>query len=278
VASLPFASRPAGAVTSLFPPTTPATVSLSAQGVNYRHVAVYFHHKFDHEFEDSPPPVLSFVVCSLPRSGSSLLCDVLASTELAGAPSEYFDADQMAEFGRAWGVTTFEQYLTALVAKKTSPNGVFGVKAHYHQLFDAFPGGDLGEAFPNVHHVYITRADRVRQAVSFAIATQTEKWSSLQEANGAQAVYSAAEIDSFVEWIEREEAAWERYLAKSGAPVCRIVYEDLVAGLEGAVLEVMRFLGIELPAGFEVPAPTLARQAGALNDDWVARYRARERA
>ena len=237
---------------------------------------MYFHHKFDHEFEGSPPPSTSFLVCSLPRSGSSLLCDVLASTELAGAPSEYFDANQMAEFRHTWGATTFEQYLAALVAKKTSPNGVFGVKAHYHQLFDAFPGGDPGGAFPNLHHVYITRADRVRQAVSFAIATQTEKWSSLQAGNGTRAAYSATEIDAFIEWIEREEAAWERYLAGSSAPVCRVVYEDLVADVGGTALEVMRFLGIEVPRAYEVPAPTLARQAGGLNEDWVARYRTRE--
>jgi trehalose 2-sulfotransferase len=237
---------------------------------------VYFHHKFDHEFEGSPPPALSFVVCSLPRSGSSLLCDVLASTELAGAPSEYFDANQMDEFRRTWGVTTFEQYVEALIAKKTSPNGVFGVKAHYHQLLDSFPGGDLSELFPNVHHVYITRADHVRQAVSFARATQTERWSSLQDAATTQAVYSAAEIASLIEWIEREEVAWERYLAESRAPVLRVVYEDLVADIDGTVVEVMRFLEIELPPGFVVPAPTLDRQADRLTEDWVARYRAEE--
>lgn len=102
----------------------------------------------------------------------------------------------------------------------------------------------------------------MRQAVSFARATQ--------------AVYSAAEIASLIEWIEREEVAWERYLAESPAPVLQVVYEDLDADIEATVVEVMRFLEIDLPTGFTVPGPTLDRQADHLTEEWVARYRAEE--
>jgi Stf0 sulphotransferase len=67
------------------------------------------HHKFDHVFEGAPPPTVSLVICSLPRSGSSLLCDLLANTELAGAPMEFFDRDAIDAFRRIWGVETFEE-------------------------------------------------------------------------------------------------------------------------------------------------------------------------
>ena len=69
---------------------------------------MYSHHKFGHEWQGSPAPHVSYMVCALPRSGSSLLCDVLARTELAGAPTEYFDLEQMRAFAREWRVSGTE--------------------------------------------------------------------------------------------------------------------------------------------------------------------------
>jgi len=240
---------------------------------------MYFHHKFDHVFEGSPEPRLSFIVCALPRSGSSLLCELLAATELAGAPSEVFDHNQMQEYRRVWSADTFEQYLDALMAKKTSPNGVFGIKAHYHQLVEAFGDrevtrvspADLGDVFPGLHLVYIRRADHVAQAVSFARATQTEQWTSAHDA-ATTPVYDREQISSLLEWIEREEIAWERFFDESASPLLRVVYEDFAEAIEETTMEVLRFLGIDLPPGFEAPAPTLGRQADDLNGEWAARY------
>ena len=40
----------------------------------------------------SAPP-LSYLICALPRSGSSVVCDALGTTELAGRPREYFQPE-----------------------------------------------------------------------------------------------------------------------------------------------------------------------------------------
>jgi LPS sulfotransferase NodH len=241
---------------------------------------VYFHHKFDHVFEGSPQPHLSFIVCALPRSGSSLLCELLAATELAGAPSEVFDRNQMQEYRRVWSAATLDEYLNALTAKKTSPNGVFGIKAHYHQLVETFGDteltrvspDDLGDGFPDLRLVYISRADHVRQAVSFARATQTEQWTSAHDAAITPPVYDREQISSLLDWIEREEIAWETFFDESDAPLFRVVYEDFVEAIEETTMDVLRFLEIDLPPGFETPAPTLDRQADELNGEWAARY------
>ena len=84
-------------------PTGVETTSIRS----YR-ATVYSHHKIDHEFKGSPPPFLSFVVCSIPRSGSSLLCELLTNTGLAGAPTEFFDPLQMKLFQQAWGCPTLD--------------------------------------------------------------------------------------------------------------------------------------------------------------------------
>jgi LPS sulfotransferase NodH len=233
---------------------------------------VYSHHKFGHEFENAPPPHVSYIVCSLPRSGSSLLCDVLAGTELAGAPTEYFDRNQLEAFEREWGVAGIDEYLEALRAKKTSPNGVFGLKAHFHQLRDFLGEHDLDAELPGLRLLYIRRRDRVRQAVSWARAIQTGQWASDHPCGTATPRYDTAEIRVLVERIEREEVQWEELFRRRGDAPLRIDYEELTPDPGAAVRRVLRFIGVEVDEGFEPPAPSIARQADNLSEDWVRRY------
>jgi trehalose 2-sulfotransferase len=234
------------------------------------------HHKFDHVFEGAPPPEVSFAVCSIPRSGSSLLCDLLATTELAGAPMEYLDEDAIRAFGRIWGMDAFEDYLDALLARKTSPNGVFGLKLLYGQLRE-LAGRELGDVFPNPRFIYITRRDHLRQAVSFARATQTEQWASDHPAPSHLPVFDPDQIQHMLEWIERDERLWEEYFELRSISPLRIVYEDFVAAVDGTVLRAMEHIGIELPAGFRLRPATISKQADELSEDWVRRFSARSR-
>src|SRR3954468_249168 len=39
-----------------------------------------------------PQPQASYLVCATPRSGSTLLCEALCNTGVAGRPAEYFEA------------------------------------------------------------------------------------------------------------------------------------------------------------------------------------------
>jgi LPS sulfotransferase NodH len=215
---------------------------------------MYSHTRVDQAFPPTPT-LRSYMVCALPRSGSSLLCEVLASTELAGAPAEFFEPTMMA----------------ALLARKTSPNGVFGIKAMYHQMRDTLGSTSPAEYFPNLRYVYVTRRDRVGQAVSFARAIQTEQWTSHQP-RGKPPKFDRAQIADLLAWIEREERAWEDFFESEGATPLHVVYEDFVAQLEETVLSVLGFLEVSLPPQFTVPAPEMERQADRLSDDWKQRF------
>ena len=89
--------------------------------------------RFDFEYDVAVEPVVSYMICSLPRSGSSLLCEALANTLHAGMPAEYFNPGIIARMERRWNVGSFDDYLRKLLARKTSPNGVFGLKVHWGQ-------------------------------------------------------------------------------------------------------------------------------------------------
>ena len=234
---------------------------------------MYTHHKLDHEFEHGADASVMFVVCAVPRSGSSLLCELLCLTGLAGAPTEFFDPELMAKFREAWAVRTLDEYVQALVAKKTTPNGVFGFKAHYHQLANAFREADMSAHFPDLRYIYITRDDRIRQAVSYAKAVQTGQWASEHAVTqGREPVFKKDQIDRLLDRVRGQEERWEGLFERRGIRPLRLVYEELVESPDRTVLRVLEFIGVEPPQPFLLRRPTLSKQADQESEEWVRRY------
>jgi trehalose 2-sulfotransferase len=235
---------------------------------------MYTQHKLDHEFAGEAKTAVRYLVCALPRSGSSLLCELLFNTGRAGAPGEYFDAAMMKRYRRRWETESFDDYLRALLAKKTGPNGVFGFKAHWFQLAETFPGSSVEAAFPALRYVYITREDTLRQAISWARAIQTHRWASDQPVHvELQEVFRPAQIDRLMEGIAERERRWEAFFSERGATPLRVTYEELTASPQETVGTVLAYLGVEDADQAQVGDPTLRRQADAITEDWVSRYR-----
>jgi glutamate-1-semialdehyde 2,1-aminomutase len=233
---------------------------------------MYAHHKLDHGFDHSAPPSLSYAVCATPRSGSSLLCELLCNTGLAGAPTEFFDRETYDAFCKAWGVTGPEGYLEELLRRKTGPNGVFGFKIHWDQYLEFFPNTDLRRVFPGLRMVLMRREDRLGQALSFSRAAQTGQWASHHPAKNPRPVFDRSEISRFLQKIDAEERAWEDLFRAGGIAPARVVYEHLVARPQPVVVSVLRALGIQADDDLLVPPPTLRRQADRLSRRWRRRY------
>lgn len=113
-------------------------------------------------------PMLSYLVCATPRSGSTLLCHELDQTGLAGHPQEYFEALRRSGVPRRpheyfdpsrhpniverlafremledppapnplWHPETYDQYLAWALQEGTTQNGVFGAKLMWGYLGD----------------------------------------------------------------------------------------------------------------------------------------------
>ena len=104
-------------------------------------------------------PQRSYLVCATPRSGSTLVCEALKATGVAGKPEEYFEAlrqtgrprspvdyfrgvddpsifDHLGEHGSEggqaqsplWSRTAYDRYLEWTKEVGTTPNGVYGAK------------------------------------------------------------------------------------------------------------------------------------------------------
>ena len=157
---------------------------------------------------------VSYLVCATQRSGSTLLCELLRATGVAGVPDEYFErlyrtglprqpreyfedvsvkdiADRLQPTrpGRPEQPGEFEQWFRYVLQRATTPNGVFGAKMMWNYLEDfkqrmaELPGLEdltynemLDAVFPRLRIVFIRRRDKVAQAVSLWKAVQTQEW------------------------------------------------------------------------------------------------------
>ncbi|MET7474841.1 Stf0 family sulfotransferase [Streptomyces sp. NPDC005648] len=234
---------------------------------------------------DFPPftglPPVRYVLASTPRCGSNMLARALWHTGLAGFAEDYFADAFVLDYFERWGFDSddpqelAEGYVRRLMACRTSPNGVFGLRIHAGHLgrLEADPY-DILQA---PRYIWIQRGDRLRQAVSYAMAEQTGVWildgTYLPEPEGSARVaprYGYDDIRRHLRLLDRDTAAWEDYFDRHGVVPHVVVYEDLVARYEEGLRGCLDFLGVDAPAS--VPAPGIRRQADELTQQWVERF------
>lgn len=121
---------------------------------------------------------------STPRCGSTMFCDVLKKTGKVGDAQEWINMRSIKAYGRYFGLEDVDvnKYIRFIMKKTTSDNGVFAINFHVEQhvnminnKFDIF-----GFSFNKIY--YLSRKNKLAQALSFAKALVTDQWSSNTEA------------------------------------------------------------------------------------------------
>jgi len=223
-----------------------------------------------------------------------LLCEALKNTGIAGRPEEYFWRDDEPSWSERWDVSTYADYLDEAIEEGTTPNGVFGAKIMWG-YFDDFVSKlrqipeyremavpDLMQTvFPNLHYIWMTRHDKVRQAVSFWKAIETGIWAWAGDEPPVPAkepVFNFEAIDHLAREIVTHEAAWQQYFNECGVTPFTVVCEDLVPAYEETVFQILQYLDIPIPENLVFAERRLKKQADALSEEWVQRYHDLERA
>jgi LPS sulfotransferase NodH len=167
-----------------------------------------------------------------------------------------------------------EDYFAKLLACRTSPNGVFGMKVHFRHFEMAlswYPSM-LGVLSP-VTYIYVNRRDKLAQAVSMAMAMQTDAWTSMDSAAEITLRYDEAFITQCLEDIQQQRLGWLRWFEMNNITPFVVNYEDLVSDKAGAIRRVVELLDVAQDGPEEVRLPATRKQGDGTNIEWAARFR-----
>jgi LPS sulfotransferase NodH len=230
----------------------------------------------------------SYIIASVQRSGTHLLCTLLRSTGLAGLPAEHFLAKPGETWEGRWKTPSRMAYIERVLRDNTTSNGVFGTVVMWSyfdrvlEMLRAVPeyqGLKTGELLAAVLHepkyIWLRRRNRVEQAVSWAIAAQTGVWAQKTgERPQPRAVpkFDFKVIDEWCNRIGEHDGAWANYFRENQIRPLELFYEDVVANHRSAAERVLEFLRVSLPADVEIVRLGLQKQANEVSEQWVAAY------
>jgi LPS sulfotransferase NodH len=225
----------------------------------------------------------TFFICSTPRTGSTMLGNLLADTGLVGRAGEYFGEFFRRDVVPGLSRRRFDNYLVDCT-RHARGTGTLGIKLHWDQVevfvhllrlrrgLRGFSDRQVIEAvFPTPRFVWITREDTLAQGVSWWKAITSGRWTDGRPVTGEPS-FDVDGIAGRVRRIDEHTEAWRRWFETLGIEPLRLTYEELAADPAGTARRVLEFVGVDVPADLAV-APRTEQQADAVNEDWVRRYR-----
>ena len=132
--------------------------------------------------ESKSAPKIKYAILITPRSGSTLLSEIIGSTGMLGYPIEYFVPDVV----RAISLTfsdLFSSYEDLICSGFKSRNGVFGLEIEGERFFSERA---LLSDLRNWRLIYLTRYNILAQAISNAFAIRSGTWHSFVSCEQSQ--------------------------------------------------------------------------------------------
>ncbi|RWR25585.1 sulfotransferase [Sinirhodobacter populi] len=242
----------------------------------------------------------SYMICTSPRSGSTLLCNMLAETGVAGNPASYFYRPSLEDWTNRLGIKAAAaperkliwEIIRAAITKGRGVTPVFGLRQQRPSF--GFLCEKLGVAMPEVStdrermelafgrtlFIHLTRGDKLEQAVSLIKAQQTGLWhvatdgSELERtAPDRRPVYDAGEIARHIETLTAYDTGWLSWFDQEGIAPLRITYSELSEAPGETLRMVLSALGLDTRSADSVQ-PRVRKMADKMSQDWIARYNA----
>lgn len=242
---------------------------------------------------------LAYLLCATPRSGTTLLCDLLGETGQAGRPQSYYRRQDILRRAKGWGLrpddfadpAAFDRaYLTAVLEEGAGGTGIFGMRMMWGTLAElserlgplyahAVGRALLEEIFGPLIHVHVSRQDKVAQAISLLKAEQSGLWhvgadgsDRQRTAPSAPVGYDADRIAELLSELEHDDAAWEGFFAQYQITPIRIEYEALAKSPRTELRKLLVALSRPEAVADEVMVQT-SKMADAESGAWAARFR-----
>src|SRR5215510_11695219 len=252
-------------------------------------------------------PTRSYIIWFSPRVGSTMVTQALEDTGVAGRPREWFNVSNVRELFAKLGVSTVHELRDVLWQEATTSNGImgakYGVSEPLHRELTTLLAGLLPDApdpdgraawaalYPSCKHVFMTRRNKVRLAVSWWRAIKSGEWHrpgrdaptvvdppsgrperpklpedlvDLYDYNALAHLFAEASL---------REAAMQDLFDRWRVVPHTVVYEDLIAAYEPTMRGLVEFLEIPGRHSLTIPAPAFEQLADEVSESWVHRFR-----
>ena len=205
-----------------------------------------------------PPRFTSYVICTSPRSGSTLLCGLLAATNLAGKPGSHFhepsldrwlEVYELSERAFASRHEARRAVFDAAREHGTGGTGAFGLRmqrgsfAYFMEQLRALHPGKASDVerikaeFGLTLFVHLSRMDKLAQAVSRVRAEQTGLWHRAADGTELERLappseprYDPDAIAHHMADLAALDAAWNAWFARERIEPLRVTYDQLANG------------------------------------------------
>ena len=241
----------------------------------------------------------SYVICTSPRSGSTLLCRLLREAGNAGFPESHFHAPSVEEWLgyydlEARAFSTRKDMLRAILssahAHGKGATDIFGLRMQRHsfdyfseQLRILFPEllndvSRLEAAFGKALFVHLRRENKLDQAISFVKAEQSGLWHMAPDGTELERlsepkdpVYDREAITAQLALAEAVDEAWESWFETERIKPFCITCDELSAAPYASLARMLSALGLECPR-LDEKMPPVAKLADATNREWAERF------
>jgi len=230
----------------------------------------------------------TYIIASVQRSGTHLLCSILRSAGIAGSPGEHFLSKPGDTWEKRWGTPSRMAFLQHVLRQNTASNGVFGTVIMWSyfermlQILQEIPeyknlngASLLAAVFREPKYIWMRRRNHVEQAISWAMACQTGVWTQKAEQKSRPRAIPKFDFKVIDEWCNRVAAhdqAWANYFRENQIQPLVLFYEDVVASHRVAAERVLESLRLRFPPDMEIPAPPIEKQANRISKEWAASY------
>lgn len=245
-------------------------------------------------------PFRSLIICTSPRSGSTLLCDLLAQTQVAGHPKSYFHHPSIDSWAEEVGLqrgagqsdlSLLRRTIDRAVELGTADTGIFGLRMQRGTF--PFFADQLGQLHPNIptdrgrieHEfgrtlfIHLSRQDKLAQAVSLVRALQSGLWHGRSDGTELERLaphkdptYDASHIRAEMDDLLQFEQDWQTWFADQGIDPLPVTYDALSKSPAQALRPILTALGKD-PAIADSVKPGVRKLADATSAAWIERFK-----
>ncbi|WP_068299356.1 Stf0 family sulfotransferase [Pararhodobacter sp. CCB-MM2] len=247
----------------------------------------------------SNQPYQSYFICTSPRSGSTMLCELLAGAKVAGKPDSHFHEPSI----DAW-LDYYDLEAADFATRRDMLNGIFraakmlgkgqsdicGVRLQrgsfaffMEQLKFLYSdcASDVERieaAFGPTLFIFLSRKDKLDQAISYIRAEQTGLWHRRADGSDLERLepqrddgYDPDAIRSQVAEFTAFDASWRSWFEEQSVSPLEVSYEDLSSAPQKQLARILDTLGVDGSIAHDIPTPT-AKLADGINRLWRDRF------